>query len=109
MSQALFAATQTRREDHSGRSMRNVNVTGANGSAALVGASQTGTVINTSFSTGTIAGAWATGGLVGYNGGRWSASYSSATVSGTNGVGGLVGNSQVQRVRVLKTVMPTVR
>ena len=91
--QALFAATQTGARI-TAVGLRNVNVTGANGSAALVGASQTGTVINTSFSTGTIAGAWATGGLVGYNGGTVEASYSSATVSGTTAVGGLVGNSQ---------------
>ncbi len=91
--QALFAATETGAKI-TAVGLRDVSVTGANGSAALVGASKTGTVINTSFSTGTVAGAWGTGGLVGHNEGTVEASYSAATVSGTISVGGLVGNSQ---------------
>ena len=90
--QALFGSTETG-AIITAVGLRDVNVTGANGTAALVGASQAGTVIKTSFSTGTITGEWATGGLVGYNEGAVEASYSSATVYGSTAVGGLVGNN----------------
>ena len=90
--QALFASTETG-ANITGVGLRDVSVTGADGSAALVGSSKAGTVIKTSFSTGTITGAWATGGLVGWNGGAVEASYSSAAVHGSSAVGGLVGHS----------------
>ena len=71
--------------------VRNVTITGAHGTAALVGTNQGG-VITASFSTGSITGAWGTGGLVGYNGGTVLASHSSAAVTGSGeAVGGLVG------------------
>ena len=91
--QALFASTETG-ANITGVGLRDVSVIGSNGSAALVGASQAGTVIKTSFSTGTVAGTWGAGGLVGYNAGAVEASYSSVAVSGTTSIGGLVGNSQ---------------
>jgi len=70
-----------------------VNVTGLGDYiGGLVGANGGGTVTRC-YSTGTIKGEWAVGGLVGWNDGSVTQCYSTGAVSGGSDVGGLVGTS----------------
>ena len=74
--------------------LQNVNVTGSNGTGALVGYGYG--LVSNAYATGTItgtAGSYGTGGLVGYFGGTIFNSYTSGTVNGNGDVGGLVGTT----------------
>lgn len=74
-------------------SLTNLDITGTNMTAGLVGSTSSGNIINCS-SSGTIVGNANTGGLVGYNNlqvGSITQSYSTGSIEGDNTVGGLVG------------------
>ncbi len=72
--------------------LNNISVTGNSDVGGLAGYIEG--YINNSYSTGTVKGTYAVGGLVGVKiGGNINNSYSAGTVSGDNDVGGLVGET----------------